>query len=584
MLSSRKRACSAVFGDPLTEVSSVSLESPCYSQKILSGMQMLRGQELLCDYTLLADDCTLKVHRTVMVACSDYFHAMLTGEMRESREQQVELKGVTAVGLQAVVNFAYTGTLSLNLDNLEDVLSAGTHLQMSEAVELCCQFMQMAITIDNCVDILNLTELYSLPNSRLSARKFILKHFETFSESEQYDKLNHDQLASMLGENSLKVLSEFKLFQLVLRWITNNRPEREVYTGQLMSQLRLPLLSGEELVDQVSRVDVMRRNKECNELLTEAKDYHIVVSKQPLSQSSRTQVRSDKQSLVMCYEENLESYTFETEKHAFLKDASLPMYSPCVCVVDNFMYACGGKYDSNENNEIATARCFRYDPRFDTWFELASMNEARKDFAMVAFNNMLITIAGQDENMVMCSVESFSIAKNDWESRTGTEYCVYGHTATVCQDLVYLCGGQKFDGHCSYVKVYNPPQDKWQSEQPMYHARSNHVAVEAANNIFVLGGNTEDSYGFPVPVTSIERFNPLTHQWTICEAQLNIRESGACVVDDTIYIVGGINGQHYFSELLQKYSNSEDKVETVAKFPTRVHGRACCILTLPQYV
>merc|ERR1712226_288522 len=127
----------------------------------------------------------------------------------------------------------------------------------------------------------------------------------------------------------------------------------------------------------------------------EAKDYHIVVSKQPLLQTSRTQVRSNKETLVMCHAENLECYDFETDKHAFLKDAPVPLYCPCVCMVDNFMYACGGKYDSNENNEIATARCFRYDPRFDTWYELTSMNEARKDFVMLSMNNKLYAIAGQ---------------------------------------------------------------------------------------------------------------------------------------------------------------------------------------------
>ena len=35
-----------------------------------------------------------------MAACSDYFRVMLTGNMRESREQYVELKGVTAGGLK----------------------------------------------------------------------------------------------------------------------------------------------------------------------------------------------------------------------------------------------------------------------------------------------------------------------------------------------------------------------------------------------------------------------------------------------------------------------------------------------------
>ena len=79
------------------------------------------------------------------------------------------------------------------------------------------------------------------------------------------------------------------------------------------------------------------------------------------------QVRSDRQSITICHAENLESFDLDTERHAFLKDAPMPMYNPCACVVDNFLYVCGGKYDSNENNEIATARCFRYDPRFDSW-------------------------------------------------------------------------------------------------------------------------------------------------------------------------------------------------------------------------
>ena len=42
----------------------------------------------------------IKVHKAAMAACSDYFRVMLTGNMRESREQYVELKGVTAGGLK----------------------------------------------------------------------------------------------------------------------------------------------------------------------------------------------------------------------------------------------------------------------------------------------------------------------------------------------------------------------------------------------------------------------------------------------------------------------------------------------------
>ena len=223
---------------------SQKLTASNYSNKILGGLNSLRSQELLCDYSLVTDDLTMRVHRSVMVACSDYFHAMLTGDMREAKETSVHLHGVTSHGLQAMVNFAYTGVLDINLDNLEDVLSASTHLQMAEAVELCCQFIDTAVTIDNCVDILNLTELYSLKAAKKRARGFILKNFEALSNTDQYQKLNSGQLSSLLEENSLKIVSEYALFELVLKWIQHDKENHSAHLAELMSKLRLPLLSG----------------------------------------------------------------------------------------------------------------------------------------------------------------------------------------------------------------------------------------------------------------------------------------------------------------------------------------------------
>ena len=69
---------------------------------------------------------------------------------------------------------------------------------------------------------------------------------------DQYMKLNHNQLAGLIQESSLKVVSEYVLFDLVLKWIKHDFGPREQYTAQLMQNVRLPLLSGEELVEKVS--------------------------------------------------------------------------------------------------------------------------------------------------------------------------------------------------------------------------------------------------------------------------------------------------------------------------------------------
>jgi kelch-like protein 9/13 len=44
----------------------------------------------------------------------------------------------------------------------------------------------------------------------------------------------------------------------------------------------------------------------------------------------------------------------------------------------------------------------------------------------------------------------------------------------------------------------------------------NHSMAEVQNNLYVIGGNVEDNYGFPVPVIAIEKYCPVANQWTLC--------------------------------------------------------------------
>lgn len=69
--------------------------------------------------------------------------------------------------------------------------------------------------------------------------------------SEQYMKLNHRQLSTIIKDSSLRIMSEYILFELVLRWINHDKTVRQEFTSQLMENIRLPLLSGEELVEKV---------------------------------------------------------------------------------------------------------------------------------------------------------------------------------------------------------------------------------------------------------------------------------------------------------------------------------------------
>ena len=83
-------------------------------------------------------------------------------------------------------------SLKLNDYNLlfsHQVLAAASHLQVQDAIEACCRFLELALTVENCIDILHMCELYSLDNSLKHCRHFILKNFELLADTGQYTQL-----------------------------------------------------------------------------------------------------------------------------------------------------------------------------------------------------------------------------------------------------------------------------------------------------------------------------------------------------------------------------------------------------------
>lgn len=53
-----------------------------HAKSILNAMNSLRKSNTLCDITLRVENTDFPAHRIVLAACSDYFCAMFTSEVR----------------------------------------------------------------------------------------------------------------------------------------------------------------------------------------------------------------------------------------------------------------------------------------------------------------------------------------------------------------------------------------------------------------------------------------------------------------------------------------------------------------------
>ena len=89
---------------------------------------------------------SLQAHRVVLSACSDYFRAMFTDPMRERSQDEILLSGIDAEGLELVLEYIYTSKLSLDLSNIQTVLSTATHLQILQVTFLQIDFTRIRIS------------------------------------------------------------------------------------------------------------------------------------------------------------------------------------------------------------------------------------------------------------------------------------------------------------------------------------------------------------------------------------------------------------------------------------------------------
>ncbi|KAJ1062399.1 hypothetical protein K5549_012880 [Capra hircus] len=173
-------------------------------------------------------------------------------------------------------------------------------------------------------------------------------------------------------------------------------------------------------------------------------------------------------------------------------------------ILDNYLFIVGGYRITSQ--EISAAHS--YNPSTNEWLQVASMNQKRSNFKLVAVNFKLYAIGGQAVSNVEC---------------------------------------------------YNPEQDAWNFVAPLPNPLAEFSACECKGKIYVIGGyttrvsqattNVPSSLGPPtvipdpaslsqIPMTGCTA--PPPDLWTLFETcDVHIRKQQMVSVEETIYIVGG---------------------------------------------
>ncbi|XP_036401418.1 kelch-like protein 9 [Megalops cyprinoides] len=568
---------------------------------ILQGFEHFRSDKALCDVTLVSGDSgeTFPVHRVIMASASDYFRDMFTGGMND--QGVIKLEGVSGRGLRRVIEFIYTGGVTLAVDCLQETLEAATFLKVSPILRFCNDLLSSEITIDNCVEVELVAIDLGLEEVLVQVGEFVQRNFSALMRSGRYLQLSESCVCRALASDGLRGLTEAELYRAARGWLEHDPASRRGSSHALMSCVRFPLMSPTELlrISQGGGDDgggALRDDPACVHLLLEASTYQMLPFLQPALQSPRTRIRSDSAHLLalggvvrqqLLVSRELRLYDDGSGGGAAaawrpLQPMEAPRYQHGAALIGGFLYVVGGQSEYDTKGKTAVDSVHRYDPRFDRWLQVASLNEKRTFFHLSALRGRLYAAGGRNSSGEIDSVECYDLSKNEWTFVSPMAEPRYGHAGTAHGELMYISGGITRDVFQKELLVYDPETDGWSRLPDMATPRGLHCMCTVGDRLYVMGGNHFCGANEYDDVLSCEFYSPATEQWTaVAPMGRGQSDVGVAVFRGQVYVVGGYSwSSRCMLDLVQRYDPELDRWEEVFKLLEPTGGIRACAMTV----
>lgn len=123
----------------------VGIPFPEHSADILGSLNKQRLSGLLCDVLLVTQDREFPAHRSVLASCSSYFHKLFTSGAAADQQNIYNIDFVAAEALGALLDFAYTATLTVSHSSVADILAAARLLEIPPVQDVCTHLLDTKV-------------------------------------------------------------------------------------------------------------------------------------------------------------------------------------------------------------------------------------------------------------------------------------------------------------------------------------------------------------------------------------------------------------------------------------------------------
>ncbi|XP_078484449.1 kelch-like protein 12 [Ciona intestinalis] len=471
----------------------------------MQALQMQRGNKLHCDVTILVERKEFPAHRCVLSASSEYFNKMFSTKMSEQFKKIIEIKGINKRAMAQVLDFIYTDTIELSVENVQAVLHTASLMQIQDLLNLIIEYLFDEISGENCLHFHNLGRLYSLGNLMKKAEECCLENFDTVCVQDNFCEIKLEDFEKILKSEDLIVESETVVFESLMRWTEFDLDARTDSFPRMFQHVRLQLLDAEYIFKEILNQELVRVSSVCRDAIDSALYFHVDPSPF-IAQKYRG--------------------TLPTGNIVFIPSSTELM----------------GKV------EMADDEC--------KWSSMKLLGRGGTDVVVGVQDGHLCSFGGFDRpnlNSNNCSYPTTSgkhFNGRSWKDMAPAQCYLAGSAATFIEGDLFVFGGVRYKQHgnrvffANYISMFTPSLNTWTYANVAIIFRTNAVAVSYKDTAYILGGFKQvegATLNQSKACADVEIYKKTRKVMHLGNHMVQPRASfGAAVWDDKIFVCGGI--------------------------------------------
>ncbi|KAM3595970.1 uncharacterized protein V6R79_006114 [Siganus canaliculatus] len=542
-----------------------------------SVFNALRLEGAFSDAVIKVEGVDFNVHKVILAKTSPYFRALFT-RLSSPDTMLYEIPELSSSAMQLIIQYAYTGSVSVTKDNVRDLVMAADQLCIPDIAQTCCKFLAELLCSDNCISIWHFTDVCFSPELQQKAYHFIVDHFEDVVLGEEFQQLTAQELSDIINRDDLGVKREDVVFEAVIRWVGHATEEREKHLADLLSKVRMAFLKTDYITMNVRCHELVKKNPVCLQM---AENIRLLTLHCDLHGSEMRNYFAHPRlpnAILLAIggwsgdfpTNSIEAYDIHADHWLNVTD---PLEHPRAyhgtAFLDGCVYCLGGFDRIEYFNSVR-----KFVPSTRTWHEVAPMYFRRCFVSVTVLNGCVYAMGGYDGQVRLNSAERYSPGTNQWNLIADMNEVRSDASCTAFNNKIYICGGFNGNECLQTCEYYCPQTDCWTLFTPMNSRRSGLGIIAYADHVYAVGGfDGVDRH------CSAEAYNPRTNAWQPVPSMLAGRSNfGIAVINDLLFVVGGFNG--YTTTIQVEYYNAETEEWSEASFMESCRSAvSCCVMS-----